>query len=261
MLKKLKFKCKSTPNLCSKKKESKSRFYRPIETFHKPTYVTIYRKPSDSQNTRVPEPLTSGALAIVRQLRDLSESSTSAHAQALTDILYRPHLLALLSTHDTIAKKRLFPRHYWLKSSKNAPVENCINSGHENEVFMPEENGYQVDAFRMVGLRKAPDEPLGLTVREDDSGYLIIARIMAGGVTTMEELHHEISKTTDSVHLKVLPAVKDNLTPNQVTSSLHPDATRTIVSFHLIYFLFLSLIFFGLISFNPYNLSNFYSIL
>ncbi|RXG55507.1 MAGUK p55 subfamily member 6 [Armadillidium vulgare] len=192
MLKKLKFKCKSTPNLCSKKKESKSRFYRPIETFHKPTYVTIYRKPSDSQNTRVPEPLTSGALAIVRQLRDLSESSTSAHAQALTDILYRPHLLALLSTHDTIAKKRLFPRHYWLKSSKNAPVENCINSGHENEVFMPEENGYQV--------------------------------------TTMEELHHEISKTTDSVHLKVLPAVKDNLTPNQVTSSLHPDATRTIIS-------------------------------
>ncbi|KAB7501173.1 MAGUK p55 subfamily member 6 [Armadillidium nasatum] len=121
---------------------------------------------------------------------------------------------------------------------------------------MPEENGYQVDAFRMVGLRKAPDEPLGLTVREDDSGYLIIARIMAGGVTdkqgllhvgdaicevngvevtTMEELHHEISKTTDSVHLKVLPAVKDNLTPNQVTSSLHPDATRTICYMRALY--------------------------
>lgn len=55
---------------------------------------------------------------------------------------------------------------------------------------MPEENGYQVDAFRMVGLRKAPDEPLGLTVREDDSGYLIIARIMAGGVTDKQGLLH-----------------------------------------------------------------------
>lgn len=47
----------------------------------------------------------------------------------------------------------------------------------------------------------------------------------------MDDLHKEIDKTHDSVTLKVFPAIKDKLTPNQVTSSLHPDATRNIVSF------------------------------
>lgn len=55
---------------------------------------------------------------------------------------------------------------------------------------MPEENGYPVDAIRMVGLRKRPDEPLGLTVREDESGYLVIARIMAGGSIDRQGLLH-----------------------------------------------------------------------
>lgn len=55
---------------------------------------------------------------------------------------------------------------------------------------MPEENGYQIDAVRMVGLRRNPDEPLGLTVKEDESGYLIIARIMAGGTTDKQGLLH-----------------------------------------------------------------------
>lgn len=47
---------------------------------------------------------------------------------------------------------------------------------------MPEENGHLVDTIRMVGLRRVPkEEPLGLTVREDESGYVVIARILAGG--------------------------------------------------------------------------------
>jgi len=153
----------------------------------------------------------------------------------------RPY--ALLETHDTIAERRQVKG-----NPGNSKYQNSINGCHDNFTFMPEANGYPVDAIRMVGLRKKPDEPLGLTVREDDNGYLVIARIMAGGsidrqgllhvgdaicevdnieVTTIQELHAEISKCHDSVTLKVFPALSDPPSANQV-SNLHPDATRTI---------------------------------
>ena len=87
---------------------------------------------------------------------------------------------ALLDTHDTIAERR----------HTGDATTNGVNGCHNNATFMPEENGHPVDTIRMVGLRKRPDEPLGLTVREDESGYLIIARIMAGGSIDRQGLLH-----------------------------------------------------------------------
>lgn len=87
---------------------------------------------------------------------------------------------ALLETHDTIAERR----------HAGDTTTNGVSGCHNNITFMPEENGHPVDTIRMVGLRKKPDEPLGLTVREDESGYLIIARIMAGGSIDRQGLLH-----------------------------------------------------------------------
>ncbi|XP_068228631.1 protein PALS2 isoform X5 [Palaemon carinicauda] len=199
----------------------------------------------------VVEPVSSGSSKLVSQIRILCEGSTSSPSQELADLLQRPHLLALLETHDTIADCR---HTGILGNSSNSYTG--INGCHDNATFMPEENGYPVDAIRMVGLRKKADEPLGLTVREDENGYLVIARIMAGGsidkqgllhvgdaicevngveVTSLQELHQEVAKCRDSVTLKVLPALHDPPAGNQVTSSLHPDATRTICYMRALY--------------------------
>ena len=101
---------------------------------------------------------------------------------------------ALLETHDLVADNKR-PSHR--KNSHSTPnrlgahLNGHSNSGgHDNAVFMPEELNLNVDTVRMVGLRKKPDEPLGLTVREDESGYLIIARIMAGGSIDRQGLLH-----------------------------------------------------------------------
>ncbi|XP_069985081.1 protein PALS2 isoform X6 [Penaeus vannamei] len=179
----------------------------------------------------VVEPVSSGNVKLVNQVRLLCEASTSAPSQELADLLLRPHLLALLETHDTIADRR----HTGDAGTSNG-YNNGINGCHDNATFMPEENGYPVDAIRMVGLRKRPDEPLGLTVREDESGYLVIARIMAGGsidrqgllhvgdaicevngveINSLQQLHEEVAKCRDSVTLKVLPALHDPPAPNQ----------------------------------------------
>lgn len=85
-----------------------------------------------------------------------------------------------MDTHDTIAERR----------HAGEATTNGVSGCHNNATFMPEENGYPVDTIRMVGLRKKPDEPLGLTVREDESGYLVIARIMAGGSIDRQGLLH-----------------------------------------------------------------------
>ncbi|GLV46174.1 varicose [Carabus blaptoides fortunei] len=83
------------------------------------------------------------------------------------------------------------------------------------------------DTIRMVGLRKSPNEPLGLTVEQEaDHGQLVVARILGGGmidrqgllrigdvilevngnpVSTPEDLLAEISRSHDTVTLKVGP--------------------------------------------------------
>lgn len=84
------------------------------------------------------------------------------------------------------------------------------------------------DTIRVVGLRKNPNEPLGLTVQQDDSGNLVVARILAGGmidhqgllhvgdvilevngepVESPEDLQLEISRAKDSVTFKIGPAI------------------------------------------------------
>ncbi|XP_069941248.1 protein PALS2 isoform X2 [Cherax quadricarinatus] len=199
----------------------------------------------------VAEPVSSGNAKLVSQIRQLCEGSTSAPSQELADLLHRPHLLALLETHDTIADRRHIG-----DAGTSSNGYSSVNGCHENATFMPEENGYPVDAIRMVGLRKRPDEPLGLTVREDENSYLVIARIMAGGtidrqgllhvgdaicevngvkVTSLQALHKEVEKCRDSVTLKVIPALHDLPSSNQVTSSLHPDSTKTVCYMRALY--------------------------
>ncbi|XP_045135575.1 protein PALS2-like isoform X3 [Portunus trituberculatus] len=174
----------------------------------------------------VVEPVSTGSSKLASQLHLQCEASTSAPSQELAELLQRPHLLALLETHDTIAERR--------HAGDN--TTNGVSGCHNNITFMPEENGHPVDTIRMVGLRKKPDEPLGLTVREDESGYLIIARIMSGGsidrqgllhvgdaicevngveVETLNALHEEVAKCRDSVTLKVIPALHDPPAANQ----------------------------------------------
>ncbi|KAF2367597.1 PDZ domain [Trinorchestia longiramus] len=146
---------------------------------------------------------------------------------------------ALLDAHDSIAADRLPSPFLPFKNSLSAdPGPSKSQGGFVNEVFMPEENGHLVDTIRMVGLRRVPkDEPLGLTVKEDESGYVVIARILAGGpiekqgllkvgdaileingveIVSLEDLNREIRRCGETVNLKVLPAPKDVNATNQV---------------------------------------------
>ncbi|XP_049802744.1 protein PALS2 isoform X2 [Schistocerca nitens] len=160
------------------------------------------------------QPVSTSGLKLATDVAKNCESSRSRDAQELSNILKSAHFKALLESHDTVAEK----------SFEKPEVE----SQPQTIEFPASE--MTADTIRMVGLRKSPKEPLGLTVQVDESGNLVIARILAGGmidrqgllhvgdvilevngvpVSTPEELQHQISQSDESVTLKIGPGFED----------------------------------------------------
>lgn len=97
---------------------------------------------------RLAEPVTSKAKDIVNELHIRCNCSWSRESRELAVILSKPAFKALIDSHDEIA----------------ASIENPkpIKQESPPKLFP---NGMTADAIRMVGVRKKPGEPLGLTVR------------------------------------------------------------------------------------------------
>ncbi|EEB11150.1 conserved hypothetical protein [Pediculus humanus corporis] len=141
-------------------------------------------------------------------------------AQELIGILSNPHFRSLLGTHDSIAERYNFP-----SSPELAPLAEI-----DSIDFFPNGTTMTADAIRVIGLRKNPNEPLGLTVEQDENGNLVVARILAGGmidkqallskgdiilevngisVESPEDLITEIARSKDTVTLKIAPSFDD----------------------------------------------------
>jgi S1-C subfamily serine protease len=115
-----------------------------------------------------------------------------------------------------------------LKSSSKNPDKNKRSSTDTNgNHTMP-----VGETIKMVGIRKKPNEPLGLTVEMDEFDQVVVARIIAGGmidrqglltpgdvvlevngiaVHSPEELQTEISRAKESVTLKIGPSVDEEM--------------------------------------------------
>nr|CAG4634677.1 EOG090X032R [Alona affinis] len=150
---------------------------------------------------------------VLGQLR----SFPSSEGAQLRDILENPHFKALLETHDSVAEHRSPSEDFhWL------PVDPAAYDEWE----MPAD----ISSVRIVGLRKNPGEPLGLTVKTED-GQLVIARILGGGavdrqgllhvgdiigevngipVRSAEQLQVEIARCKEHIQLKILPSLHEN---------------------------------------------------
>ncbi|XP_017780546.1 PREDICTED: MAGUK p55 subfamily member 6 isoform X2 [Nicrophorus vespilloides] len=157
---------------------------------------------------KLPKPIGVTNKDLVSELILRCGRSRNRELRELGQLLARPHLRALIETHDKIGEVILGPK----------------ISSPKVEDILPALNGMTGETFRMVGLRRKPGEPLGLTVQVDESENLVVARILEGGmiekqgllhtgdvileingapVYTPEELQTEIAKSKDSVTLKI----------------------------------------------------------
>lgn len=151
-------------------------------------------------------------------------------ARELARILSKPHVKALIETHDEIGLRALNPK----------PLIDPITL-LPKELLQITENGMPgAETIRMVGLRRKQNEPLGLTVEVDDHGQLVVARILAGGmidrqallhrgdvilevngtpVATPEQLQDQILLAKESVTLKIGPSVEEEMKSGKLIMS------------------------------------------
>ncbi|XP_033235839.1 MAGUK p55 subfamily member 6 isoform X2 [Drosophila pseudoobscura] len=97
-----------------------------------------------------------------------------------------------------------------------------------------------VETIKMVGLRRDPSKPLGLTVEMDEYKQLVIARILAGGVIDKQSMLHvgdvilevngtpvhspdelqvEVSRAKENLTLKIGPNVDEEIKSGRYTVS------------------------------------------
>lgn len=137
------------------------------------------------------------------------------------------HLRELFLVHDEIAN---------LKALFQEQVDSVVKS---YEYYYEREGTMKGQTIKMVGLRKRPNEPLGMTVELDEHDQLVVARILAGGVidkqgllhpgdvilevngvpvTSPDDLQVQISQNRgDTVTLKVGPSVEQEMKSAKMT--------------------------------------------
>lgn len=162
----------------------------------------------------------------------LTRCGTARHpdARELARILNKPHVKALIATHDEVGEQTLEDRPAPLVRRQNQESSTDHNNGNDDAIGevieMPGET------IKMVGLRRNPNEPLGLTVEVDEHNQLMVARILAGGmidrqgllnpgdvilevngvaVSTPEQLQEQISVAKESLTLKIGPNLDEEM--------------------------------------------------
>ncbi|XP_077285898.1 MAGUK p55 subfamily member vari isoform X2 [Arctopsyche grandis] len=168
-------------------------------------------------------------LQLIKKLSEYRGTNIRTIEQAeLAILLSKPHFRALIDTHDKIGA--IWVTRLPSGGSPEDTIDNSVFVGDDGE--MPAK-----DAVKIVGIRKQPDQPLGLTVSEDEHGQLVVARVLAGGavaqqgllgpgdvvlevngfpISSPEQLKAECARAGDHITLKVGPNNHIHPTPNQI---------------------------------------------
>lgn len=216
------------------------------------------------------KPIQLNNISLCRSLVSRLSRARHIDARELARILSKPHVKALIETHDDIGARALIPK----------PPINPRNI-LSKEFIEATENGMPgAETIRMVGLRRKPNEPLGLTVEVDEHGQLVVARILAGGmidrqallhsgdvilevngvsVSSPEALQDQIMLAKESITLKIGPSVDEEMksarlvmSGGQVKNARNLDTGKKLTVSSLLLFL----IFFAFFSFSlafPFN--------
>ncbi|KAJ8010313.1 hypothetical protein DPEC_G00073740 [Dallia pectoralis] len=160
---------------------------------------------------RSPAPVLDSAGSLVTDLsKELHGRSASGEIGELLRLLAKPHIKSLLSVHDTVAQKSYDP--------ELPPLPDDIDDDE--------------DSVKIIRLVKNK-EPLGATIKRDDqTGAILVARIMRGGAADRsglihvgdelrevngipvddkkpDEIIHILAKSQGAITFKIVPGSKD----------------------------------------------------
>ncbi|KAL1123832.1 hypothetical protein AAG570_001603, partial [Ranatra chinensis] len=172
------------------------------------------------------KPVSTGNVQLAKELSVTCRSSRNTHTRELGVILNKPHVKALLETHDTVAVAASNGSGGRVWQSAVGSQVPLVEYDHQEAVAM--------EAIRVVGLRKNPNEPLGVTVEINEEGQLVVARILAGGaierqgllkpgdtiievngvsVSSPEQLQNEVACANDTLTFRLVPTAEPSSGP------------------------------------------------
>uniref|UniRef100_A0A8C5A4Q1 MAGUK p55 scaffold protein 7a n=1 Tax=Gadus morhua TaxID=8049 RepID=A0A8C5A4Q1_GADMO len=151
-------------------------------------------------------------ILVVNLSEDLQGKAANGEIQELVKLLSRPHVQGLLSVHDMVAQKNYEP--------ELPPLPDDIDDDE--------------DSVKIIRLVKNK-EPLGATIkRDDETGAILVARIMRGGAADRsglihvgdelkevngipvddkkpEEIIRILAQSQGAITFKVIPAAKEDV--------------------------------------------------
>ncbi|KPU73384.1 uncharacterized protein Dana_GF14547, isoform B [Drosophila ananassae] len=164
--------------------------------------------------------------------------SRRLESRELAKLLAQPHFRALLRAHDEIGA--LYEQR--LKAAGGSTSKLEIASQRQSGGYLYTDDilnsKMPVETIKMVGLRRDPSKPLGLTVELDEYKQLVVARILAGGVIDKQNMLHvgdvilevngtpvrspdelqvEVSRAKENLTLKIGPNVDEEIKNGRYT--------------------------------------------
>ncbi|KAJ8279210.1 hypothetical protein COCON_G00062760 [Conger conger] len=158
-----------------------------------------------------PPPILDSAGNLAHEVtQELQNKEVSAEIGELLKLLEKPHVKGLLSVHDTVAQKSYEP--------ELPPLPDDIDDDE--------------DSVKIIRLVKNK-EPLGATIKRDEqTGAIVVARIMRGGAADRsglihvgdelrevngipvddrkpEEIIHILAQSQGAITFKIIPAIKE----------------------------------------------------
>ncbi|XP_072930983.1 MAGUK p55 subfamily member 7 isoform X1 [Epargyreus clarus] len=152
-------------------------------------------------------PLLSNAMQVTLEVLEMFGQvvTTSKDYDELLSLLQKPHFQAILCTHDAVAQKDYYP--------------------HLPDI--PPDADEEEETVKIVQLVKS-DEPLGATIKTDEeTGKIVIARVMHGGAADRSGLIHAGDEVIEVNGISV-----ENKTPADVLAIL--QSSEGTITFKLV---------------------------
>ncbi|XP_054642137.1 peripheral plasma membrane protein CASK isoform X16 [Dunckerocampus dactyliophorus] len=194
---------------------------------HLHTLLDLYDKINTKSSPQIRNPPSDAVQRAKEVLEEISCYPENHEAKELRRILTQPHFMALMQAHDVVAHEVYSDEALRVTPPPTSPYLNG-DSPESTNGDMDLEN---VTRVRLVQFQKNTDEPMGITLKMNDSNNCIVARIMHGGMIhrqgtlhvgdeireingisvanqTVEQLQKMLREMRGSITFKIVPSYR-----------------------------------------------------
>nr|XP_046261086.1 peripheral plasma membrane protein CASK isoform X11 [Scatophagus argus] len=216
---------------------------------HLHTLLDLYDKINTKSSPQIRNPTSDAVQRAKEVLEEISCYPENHEAKDLRRILTQPHFMALLQAHDVVAHEVYSDEALRVTPPPPSPYLNG-DSPESNNGDMDMEN---ITRVRLVQFQKNTDEPMGITLKMNDSNHCIVARIMHGGMIhrqgtlhvgdeireingisvanqTVEQLQKMLRDMRGSITFKIVPSYRTQGSSSEdLPSTIQPKSRQIYV--------------------------------